>query len=408
VKLYLFDDSLTDDWHPFSLTRPTAELMFGTLLLRERLERFAGRPASATLTRSWLGAFQEEGAPRAVPRTADLEDGEMLLLSSRFVPAAGQRFEGRGEEPLILLAEEEVVGCYVPRGRAAPDVSWIEQPSGAPGDHEWTERTVDGGQIDAVWRLVAGNRGRLAADLAAEAAHGSRRSSLPDGVHVIGDDAVLLGDDVRVEPGVVFDTRHGPVRLADGVEVQAGARLEGPLYAGPRTRLLGGAYSCVSAGPECRLRGEIEESVVLGYANKAHDGFLGHAYIGRWVNLGALTTNSDLKNNYGPIRLGGPDGEIETGLLKLGCLLGDHVKTAIGTRINTGTTVGAGANLFGDAVPPKWVTPFAWGTEAASSAFDRERFLTTAARVLERRQVTFDDSTRDWLGACWDVAREEV
>ena len=149
----------------------------------------------------------------------------------------------------------------------------------------------------------------------------------------------------------------------------------------------------------------LEESVVLGYSNKAHHGFIGNAYVGRWVNLGELTTNSDLKNNYGTIRLGGPDGEIETGLLKLGCLLGDHVKTAIGTRINTGTAVGAGANLFGDGLPPKWVPPFAWGGDHESPAFARDRFLDTAARVLERRGVAFDDPTREWLSSCWDVAR---
>ena len=151
------------------------------------------------------------------------------------------------------------------------------------------------------------------------------------------------------------------IRLDDGVEVRAGARLAGPVHAGVGSRLLGGPFDAVSAGPRCYLRGEIEETVVLGYTNKAHDGFLGHAYLGSWVNLGAMTTNSDLKNNYGSVRLGDRDGEIETGLIKLGCLIGDHVKTAIGTMLNTGTVVEAGANLFGDSRPPKWIRAFAWG-----------------------------------------------
>ena len=378
--------------------------MFGAELLRERLERFAGRPTTATLTRAWLESFTEPGAPRAMARGDTLPPGEALLLSTRFVPAAGERFEGRGGHPLILRAGDETVGLYVPAGHPAPDTARLIGPGESPGGGAWSDRAVEGGVVDTVWRLIAENPGRLAADLAAEAAHAAS-ASVPNGVHVLGDGAVLLGQDVSIEPGVLFDTREGPVKLADGVEVRTGARLQGPLYAGPATRLLGGSFTCVSAGPECRLRGEIEESVVLGYANKAHDGFLGHAYAGRWVNLGAQTTNSDLKNNYGPIRIGSPEGQIDTGLLKLGCLIGDHVKTAIGTRINTGTAIGAGANLFGDSVPAKWVPPFAWGQGTPPSVYERDRFLSTAGQVLERRGVPFDDSTREWLGACWDTAR---
>jgi hypothetical protein len=157
----------------------------------------------------------------------------------------------------------------------------------------------------------------------------------------------------------------------------------------------------------CRLRGEIEESVILGHSNKAHDGFLGHSYVGRWVNLGAMTTNSDLKNNYGPVRLGSPSGPVETGLTKLGCLLGDHVKTAIGTRINTGTVVGAGANLFGDSIPPAWVRPFAWGSDPAGPLFKQDRFLRLAKRVLERRGVEYDEQTDAWLAACWKAGAGE-
>lgn len=406
MKLFLFDDRIADAWYPFSLTRPVGELLYGAQLLRERLERFAGRPTSASLTRAWLASFREPGAPVAMPRTADLVADEKLLLSSRFVPAADQRFEGRGERPLLLRASEEVVGCYVPAGHTSPDQAWLEEPGEAPGEGEWEERTVDGRLVDAPWRLVSGNPERLAADLAAEEVHGSEAAALPEGTHMVGDGAVLLGADVHVEPGVLFDTRNGPVKLGDTVEVRTGARLEGPLFVGPATRLLGGSYSCLSVGPECRLRGEIEDSVFLGYSNKAHEGFLGHAYVGRWVNLGALTTNSDLKNNYGPIRLGGPHGEIETRLLKLGSLLGDHVKTAIGTRLNTGTAIGAGANIFGDSMPPKWVPPFSWGGTGDGSVFELDRFLSTSARVFERRAVPFDQQTRDWLAACWNEARE--
>jgi len=331
-------------------------------------------------------------------------DEERLVISSRFVPSADARFEGRGEKPILLTTDGEVVGCYLPAGTAGPEQEWLEAPDEGVAGGAWEARSVDGGYVDTAWRFVAENPGRLAADLAREAASRGGVEELPEGTWKLGSHALILDSDVRVEPGVVFDTRNGPVRLADRVEVKAGCRLEGPLYVGPSTVLLGGAVGTSSIGAVCRLRGEIEESVILGFTNKAHDGFLGHSYLGRWVNLGAMTTNSDLKNTYGPVRIGGPDGPIDTGLRKLGCLMGDHVKTAIGTLINTGTVVGAGSNLFGSSLPPNWVPPFSWGSEPGGPGYDRERFLALAQRVLERRAVEFDESTSEWLASCWEAA----
>jgi UDP-N-acetylglucosamine diphosphorylase/glucosamine-1-phosphate N-acetyltransferase len=202
----------------------------------------------------------------------------------------------------------------------------------------------------------------------------------------------------------VFDLRSGPICLDRGVEVRAGTRLAGPLYAGPSSRLLGGSIAGLSAGPFSYLRGEIEGTVVLGYTNKAHDGFLGHAYVGRWVNLGALTTNSDLKNTYGSVRLAGPDGEIDTGLMKLGCLIGDHVKTAIGTLIGTGNVIGCGANVFGGA-PPRFMPPFSWGDSATEHRL--EGFLRTAAVAAERRGLRFGEADRTWWSAVWEAGRAQ-
>jgi UDP-N-acetylglucosamine diphosphorylase/glucosamine-1-phosphate N-acetyltransferase len=404
MKLYLFDDRATDAWHPFQLTRPASELLFGALLLRQRLERFAGRPATSVLTRPWLSGFEEPGGPAASPRKALPADEERLLLSSRFVPSSEARFEGRGGDPMLLVTRDEVVGCYVPAGTPGPGPEWLEVPDDSTGVGGWKARRIDGALLDSVWRLVAENPGRLVADLAREAASRGGVELLPEGTWKLGSHPVMLGAGVTIEPGAVFDAREGPIKLADDVEVRAGCRLGGPLYVGPSTRLLGGDIGSSSIGPVCRVRGEVEDTVVLGYTNKAHDGFLGHSCLGRWVNLGALTTNSDLKNNYGPVRLGGPDGPIETGLTKLGCLLGDHVKTAIGTRINTGTVIGAGSNVFGEALPPRWVHPFSWGSGEDAQPYALDRFLAVARRVFERRDVEFGDRTAEWLTACWTVA----
>jgi len=169
------------------------------------------------------------------------------------------------------------------------------------------------------------------------------------------------------------------------VSIQSGCRLEGPLYLGSGCRLKAGTrlYGGSSFGPGCRLAGEIGETVAMPFVNKQHDGFIGHAVLGSWVNLGAMTTCSDLKNNYGKVRVDLGWGPVETGQRFVGLLAGDHVKTAIGTLFNTGTVVLPAGSIHGEGACPKHVGAFAWGHEAGS--YDLAKFLDTAAVVLGRR-----------------------
>jgi hypothetical protein len=172
--------------------------------------------------------------------------------------------------------------------------------------------------------------------------------------------------------------------------------------------LLGGPIEAISAGPVCRLRGELADTVCLGYVNKQHDGHIGHAYLGRWVNLGAETTNSDLKNNYGSIRIRLPQGEVDTGEIKLGSLLGDHVKTGIGLLLNTGTVIGAGSSLYGAAMPPKFVPPFSWGTGEEVVEYRLEKFLEVAERAMQRRAVALSPAMREQLRRAWVRGRSQA
>jgi UDP-N-acetylglucosamine diphosphorylase/glucosamine-1-phosphate N-acetyltransferase len=171
--------------------------------------------------------------------------------------------------------------------------------------------------------------------------------------------------------------------------------------------VFGGPVGTSSIGPVCKVRGEVAESVLLGYVNKAHDGHLGHALLGRWVNLGAATINSDLKNNYRPVRVWTPTGEEDTGLTKVGCFLGDHVKTGIGTVLNTGTVVGAGSNVFGGLMPPTVVPAFSWGAGDALTTYRFDKFLETAEAAMARRGQTLTPGVRDILAAAWEATRAE-
>ena len=201
---------------------------------------------------------------------------------------------------------------------------------------------------------------------------------------------IRVAGDAVIDGQTVLDAREGPIIIANKVRINSHTRIEGPCYIGPETQIVGAKVreGC-SFGPNCRVGGEVEESVFLGYSNKYHEGFMGHAYLGEWVNLGALTTNSDLKNNYGNIRVDIGLGEMDTGLMKVGSFIGDHVKTGIGTLLNTGISIGFGSNIFGGGlVKDKFVPAFAWGGPEGYGEYRLDKALETALIAMRRRDVT--------------------
>ncbi len=385
TDLYLLDPAPSPAWFPFADCRPVSELRAGAWLVRERWEAIAGGATSAIFAASHLQGFAEEGVP-TVTAAAGV-DGPALIGRSDFAPA-GVRPE-LPDGPARLVNDGETVGWW-----AAAGGRW------EPGQDDGDEIEVDGFLLHGSFDLLTALEHLLVAD-AADFTH-EPGDELPQGTLLIGDpsDVVLLG--ALVEPGVVIDARGGAVVIEQHSYVKSGTRLEGPLYVGPGCEILGGPGRNCAIGPRCRVRGEISSSVLLGYANKAHDGFVGHSVLGRWVNLGAGTTTSDLKNTYGDIRIDVAGERIDTGRQNLGTLFGDHAKLAIGTQLDTGSAVGAGANVFGASRPPKYVAPFSWGV--GGEKMNRDGFLTVATRVLPRRQVAVTDAVRESLGRIYDHA----
>ncbi len=396
--LVIFDDARAAAWRPFTLTRPAGELRFGALLLRERMERVLGLDCAGYLVDPALSGYAEANAPRVVsledlPRYRDL-----LFLSSRVVPEWEGSF--RWEEPGTVTVEGEPCGWLLSAGAPLPEPGDFAAPAAAAPAGAGPSLPLAGRILEGVWDLVAGTPDQVGRDV--PRLGGRRLAAPPEGVHVVGDGAVAVGPGVEITPGVVLDATSGPIHLGDRVRVEPHSRIVGPTAVAADSTLLGGSYEAVSIGPVSKVHGDIEESVVLGWSNKAHGGYLGHAYLGAWVNVGAMTTNSDLKNNYGPVRMWTPAGMADTGLVKLGCLLGDHVKTAIGTMINTGTVIETGSNVFG-GMPPKYVPPFSWGLEG--EPYDVERFVETARVVQGRRGIELTESSEAMLRRAWSRGR---
>lgn len=354
-------------WSPFTGARPLAELRAGAWRIRDRWESLLGVEEVLVMGDHVQGFADVDAAPVLARGPVT---GPAVVARSDFAPTSGTLdFE---EQPRRLVNGGETVAWFV-----GEDDVWHE-----PHD-EGDAIAVDGLLLEGVWDLITALEQLLAADCGFALAAGP--DPVPDGALVLGDPGAVACFGAAVEPGVVFDVRKGAIVLEEGVEVRSGTRLEGPLFAGPGSLLLGGTIRHSAIGPHCRVHGEVGSSVFLGYANKSHDGFVGHSVIGQWANLGAGTITSNLKNTYGEVRLDLPGGRLPTGRMNLGTLLGDHAKTAIGTLFSTGSVVGAGANVIGGPVP-RWVPPFAWGGEAGER-LDAEGFIRIAKRVMPRRRV---------------------
>jgi UDP-N-acetylglucosamine diphosphorylase/glucosamine-1-phosphate N-acetyltransferase len=210
---------------------------------------------------------------------------------------------------------------------------------------------------------------------------------------------VFVERGATIEPLTVFDVSAGPVMVRAGATVRAFTRLVGPCFVGEGAQVLGDRVHGCAIGEGSVIRGEISESIVIGQANKGHEGFVGHSVLGRWVNLGAGTITSNLKNSYGTVQLWTPEGVRDTGTVKLGTFFGDHVKTGIGARFTTGSVIGAGSNVYGTAMPPRYVPPFSWGEGDALQEYRLEDFLKTAERALARRSVPLSEAMRRQLRA---------
>ena len=241
--------------------------------------------------------------------------------------------------------------------------------------------------LEHAWELVQHNQAAILDDFAHGPGAGvSVGARIDPGVHLMHDASIRVEEGVRLRPGVVLDAEGGPITLEAGVDVQPLVVLRGPLWVGRDCLLKAGAkiHEGTSLGPVCKVGGEVEGSILQAYSNKQHEGFLGHAFLGEWVNLGADTNNSDLKNNYGSVRMWESGRFVDTDSMFMGLVAADHVKSAINTQFNTGTVVGLSSQVFGAGFPPKYIAPFTWGT--ADEVYELERALETARAVMARRQ----------------------
>jgi UDP-N-acetylglucosamine diphosphorylase/glucosamine-1-phosphate N-acetyltransferase len=409
MRVCLFEDRGTALLEPLTATRPAFELLCGQSSLGGKQARYFAPCAAGMLVRPALADWLRLQHPDTPVNDPDWLTAEpVVLVNGRWLPPPGAAADlsgpcaalTGGELAYAVLGPDQLAGC-TPETLDECVARWKDELPGRP---------AGGTMIRHAWDLVEHNPAQLEADFRLVRS-GPASVGCPDAVAVVGPrDRLRVDPTARLDPLVVLDTTGGPVTIGREAVVHAFTRIEGPCYVGPHSVVLGAKLRAgTTLGPYCRVGGEVEASILHRHANKYHDGFLGHSYVGAWVNLGAGTSNSDLRNDYGEVTviLGGEP--VRTGLAKVGCFLGDHTKTAIGTLLNTGSNLGAFCNLVpAGPLMPKYVPPFTtWWNGTLREVRDLPGLLETAAKVMRRRGCAFTAADAALYGGLFEATAAE-
>ncbi len=398
MRLCLVEDNAAADLEPLTLTRPVFDLMLGGGTLASKIARAfkvgVGPRRRGVVIRGYLAAIQRRRDPHTRVNDRDWQArGPLMVVNGRWVPPA-DFVPPDSQSPWLGLCNGEFACAMV-----GPDLaavlesggvdSWFEEVAARYGGEE-----IGGEWIRRPWDIVAMNADHVVRDFSAEGKVGVTNRHLGTAALVGPVDRLYVHESARIDPYTVFDTTNGPITISAGAWVQPFTRVEGPTFVGRDTQLFranirGGA----TIGPVCRIGGEVEASIVHGHSNKYHEGFLGHAYVGEWVNLGAITSNSDLRNDYGEVHVPLGGDPVATGMAKVGCFIGDHTRTGMGSMLNTGTAIGVMCNVLpAGPLLPKHVPSFAavlYGKVAPG--FPIEQLFATARTVMGRRNQVFTE-----------------
>ncbi|MFA9478456.1 putative sugar nucleotidyl transferase [Phycisphaerales bacterium AB-hyl4] len=408
-RLLIFDDA-RGQWGPMTDRRPVFDLRTGAHTTRQRIERVLGRPADALHMPDRLAPVCRERAATADPNPTftinqPLTAGDWLLVNGRWnATAHAQLITQLAPSHALIEADGGIVALRLPHTAAN---HWLTTTADTTTstDHHLPDNITATTLPDRVllarpWHVLDELPAALHADLAASTLPTLNPADHPN-VHVIGDHPVHLGPAARLLPTVVLNAEAGPIVIDDHALINPFTMLQGPCYIGAHTTLA--AHTAIRphtvVGPHCKVGGEVSGAIIHSHSNKSHLGYLGNSLVGQWCNLGADTNVSNLKNTYGHVRiqLDPHTPPQDTGRMFHGPILGDFVRTAIGTQLLTGSVIHTGCMLALSSFAPKHAPPFGFYTDAGREPYDIDRLIDMTARMLARRGDTFTQTEADLL-----------
>ncbi len=412
MQIVIFEDEKYINFEPLIYYRPVYELVCGASTLREKIERAYPNLKVALHCRKYLEELVKSQNPSN--QVNNFSENEVLFINGRIVAPENlsEMISPTLSEDKVFKSNGTIVAARISGDRLknfiGKEILTIEDFDGIPSEE--VELTC----AEYLWDLVYLNGEELKRDIAfLSTKNNVSGTNLEDvnyaGVHFTKPEQVFINDNVDIKPGVVLDASKGPIYLDKDVIIFPNAVIEGPVYIGESSKIKSCAtiYENVSVGKVCKVGGEIEDSIIMSYSNKQHSGFLGHSYLGSWVNIGADTNCSDLQNNYGTIKVQVNGRHIDTRRQFVGLMMGDHSKTAINTMFNTGTVVGFSCNVYGEGFPPKYITSFGWGGSSSVREYKLAKAIETAKAVFERRDKIFSNEEENIFNTIFNLTKED-
>jgi UDP-N-acetylglucosamine diphosphorylase/glucosamine-1-phosphate N-acetyltransferase len=378
----MFDDQSRNNLLPLTFTRPLADIRIGILTIREKWEALL-KVKTSTLTESYLSA-----------KYPIIKNSQNILINGSVCPNAKLVNEINLLKPnQALVTKDSIIALHLNAEdldlTGEMDISGIEE----------IQTEIEPLKLNEVWEIFRKNGEALKNDYDLVTKRRKSEKLSPTN-RVIGDHPIFLEKGARVEDAI-FNTTEGPIYIGKDAEIMEGSMIRGPFALCEHAVVKMGTkiYGPTTVGPFSKVGGEVNNSVIFGYSNKAHDGFLGNSVIGEWCNLGANTNNSNLKNSYDEVKLWSYVQKtfVETGVQFCGLIMGDHSKTGISTMFNTGTVVGVNSNIFGPGFQRNFIPSFSWGGTSGFKIYDYKKAIKVAEAMFARRGKVFDDTEKDIL-----------
>ncbi len=372
MNYILFDGNVRNQLLPFTFTRPVADIRVGILTIREKWEHMLGF-TTTTVTEDYLSE-----------KYPFLELERNIFINASFLPSENLVNAIKElEENQAVFLDDKPIAFFTTEGQEVDfetfEITQYQADDILRIEHTWDIFSKNGEAIKRDFEMLTKDR---------------KSQPIPEAVWASHPENIFIEEGAQL-PLCSLNASEGPIYIGKDAEIMEACSVRGPFALCEHATLKMGAkiYSNTTIGPHSKVGGEVNNSVIFGYSNKGHDGFLGNSVVGEWCNLGADTNNSNLKNNYAEVRLWDyeTEGFARTGLQFCGLMMGDHSKCGINTMFNTGTVVGVSANIFGSGFPRNFVPSFSWGGSGGFTTYKTEKAFEVAKVVMDRRNIEFSE-----------------
>ena len=412
TSVCVFEDKDYKNLLPLAFRKPVYDLRCGILSIRDKYLELLDNGALYFMCRDYLEETQR--AIHGENRINSLPGNDILFINGRVIPDEEfiNSLLSLKSEIIIKSKDTDTIVAAFVKHSSIKKISYDEEKLplfDSLGISDNDRMTVS--EILYPWDLINKNSDELIKDFSI--LYKKEANTVKDintgRIELIKPENIFIGKGTSIKPFTVIDASDGPIYIGENVTILSHTSVEGPVFIGDGStvQMHSSVYHNTSVGRVCKIGGEVVASIIHSYSNKQHEGFLGHSYLGSWVNLGASTNNSNLKNNYGTVRLTVNGKEMDSGSLFLGLIMADHSKCSINTMFNTGTVVGAFCNIFGAGFPQKYIPSFTWGGVEDSVTYDIDKAIYTAQTVSSRRKVKLTDADIKLIRKIFDITKHE-